>query len=286
LSILIDKSTKAIVQGLGKQGILHAKLCLDYGTNIVAGISLGKTHINGLNIPIFSCVWEALQHVEADISLIFVPANNAKDAILEAQDAKLKQAIVITEGIPLQDMLIAKAFATKNNMRIIGPNTPGIISPKQCKLGIMPESIFNQGNIGLISRSGTLMYEVALLLKESGFGISTALGIGGDPILGMSFAEVLSLFDNDKQTDCIVMIGEIGGVLETDAIDTIKKMSKKVIAYIAGKSAPKQKKMGHAGAIVSSKDESAQAKIEALSKVCYIAQNPLEIVTLIKKTLP
>jgi succinyl-CoA synthetase alpha subunit len=141
LSILIDKSTKAIVQGLGKQGILHAKLCLDYGTNIVAGISLGKTHINGLNIPIFSCVWEALQHVEADISLIFVPANNAKDAILEAQDAKLKQAIVITEGIPLQDMLIAKAFATKNNMRIIGPNTPGIISPKQCKLGIMPESI-------------------------------------------------------------------------------------------------------------------------------------------------
>lgn len=286
MSILIDKSTKAIVQGLGKQGILHAKLCLDYGTNIVAGISLGKTHINGLNIPIFSCVWEALQHVEADISLIFVPANNAKDAILEAQDAKLKQAIVITEGIPLQDMLIAKAFATKNNMRIIGPNTPGIISPKQCKLGIMPESIFNQGNIGLISRSGTLMYEVALLLKESGFGISTALGIGGDPILGMSFAEVLSLFDNDKQTDCIVMIGEIGGVLETDAIDTIKKMSKKVIAYIAGKSAPKQKKMGHAGAIVSSKDESAQAKIEALSKVCYIAQNPLEIVTLIKKTLP
>jgi succinyl-CoA synthetase alpha subunit len=286
LSILIDKSTKAIVQGLGKQGILHAKLCLDYGTNIVAGISLGKTHINGLNIPIFSCVWEALQHVEADISLIFVPANNAKDAILEAQDAKLKQAIVITEGIPLQDMLIAKAFATKNNMRIIGPNTPGIISPKQCKLGIMPESIFNQGNIGLISRSGTLMYEVALLLKESGFGISTALGIGGDPILGMSFAEVLSLFDNDNQTDCIVMIGEIGGVLETDAIDTIKKMSKKVIAYIAGKSAPKQKKMGHAGAIVSSKDESAQAKIEALSKVCYIAQNPLEIVTLIKKTLP
>jgi len=286
LSILIDKSTKAIVQGLGKQGILHAKLCLDYGTNIVAGISLGKTHINGLNIPIFSCVWEALQHVEADTSLIFVPANNAKDAILEAQDAKLKQAIVITEGIPLQDMLIAKAFATKNNMRIIGPNTPGIISPKQCKLGIMPESIFNQGNIGLISRSGTLMYEVALLLKESGFGISTALGIGGDPILGMSFAEVLSLFDNDKQTDCIVMIGEIGGVLETDAIDTIKKMSKKVIAYIAGKSAPKQKKMGHAGAIVSSKDESAQAKIEALSKVCYVAQNPLEIVTLIKKTLP
>jgi len=286
LSILIDKSTKAIVQGLGKQGILHAKLCLDYGTNIVAGISLGKTHINGLNIPIFSCVWEALQHVEADTSLIFVPANNAKDAILEAQDAKLKQTIVITEGIPLQDMLIAKAFATKNNMRIIGPNTPGIISPKQCKLGIMPESIFNQGNIGLISRSGTLMYEVALLLKESGFGISTALGIGGDPILGMSFAEVLSLFDNDKQTDCIVMIGEIGGVLETDAIDTIKKMSKKVIAYIAGKSAPKQKKMGHAGAIVSSKDESAQAKIEALLKVCYVAQNPLEIVTLIKKTLP
>jgi succinyl-CoA synthetase alpha subunit len=274
------------VQGLGRQGILHTKLCLDYGTNIVAGISLGKTHINGLDIPIFSSVWEALQHVEADTSLIFVPANNAKDAILEAQDAKLKQVIVITEGIPIQDMLIAKAFSTKNNMKIIGPNTPGIISPKQCKLGIMPKSIFNQGNIGLVSRSGTLMYEVALLLKEARFGISTALGIGGDPILGMSFAEVLSLFENDEQTDCVVMIGEIGGVLETDAINTIKKMSKKVIAYIAGKSAPKQKKMGHAGAIVSSKYESAQAKIEALSNVCYVAQNLLEIVTLIKKTLP
>lgn len=284
MSILVDKSTKAIVQGLGKQGILHTKLCLDYGTNIVAGISLGKTHIEGLNIPIFSCVWEALQHIEADTSLIFVPANNAKDAILEAQDAKLKQAIVITEGIPLQDMLIAKSFAVRNNMRIIGPNTPGIISPKQCKLGIMPESIFVEGNIGLISRSGTLMYEVALLLKESGFGISTALGIGGDPILGMDFCEALSLFENDRQTDCVVMIGEIGGILETAAIDTIKKMSKKVVAYIAGKSAPKQKKMGHAGAIISSKDETAQAKIEALSNVCHVAQNPLEIVSLIKKS--
>ncbi|MGE4546760.1 MAG: succinate--CoA ligase subunit alpha [Desulfurella sp.] len=285
MSILIDKSTKAIVQGLGKQGILHTKLCLDYGTNIVAGISLGKTRISGLDIPIFSCVCEALKNTEADTSLIFVPANNAKDAILEAIDAKLKQVIVITEGIPLQDMLIVKAFATKNNVRIIGPNTPGIISPKQCKLGIMPESIFNQGNIGLVSRSGTLMYEVALLLKEADFGVSTALGIGGDPILGMGFTEVLSLFENDDQTDCVVMIGEIGGTLEVATIDTIKKMSKKVIAYIAGKVAPKQKKMGHAGAIVSSKDESAQTKIEELSKVCYVAQNPLEIVALIKKIL-
>jgi len=282
---LIDKSTKAIVQGLGKQGILHTKLCLDYGTNIVAGISLGKTRISGLDIPIFSCVCEALKNTEADTSLIFVPANNAKDAILEAIDAKLKQVIVITEGMPLQDMLIVKAFATKYDVRIIGPNTPGIISPKQCKLGIMPESIFNQGNIGLVSRSGTLMYEVALLLKEADFGVSTALGIGGDPILGMGFAEVLSLFENDDKTDCVVMIGEIGGTLEVAAIDTIKKMSKKVVAYIAGKVAPKQKKMGHAGAIVSSKDESAQAKIEALSNVCYVAQNPLEIVTLIKKIL-
>ncbi|OSS41356.1 Succinyl-CoA ligase [ADP-forming] alpha chain [Desulfurella amilsii] len=285
MSILIDKSTRAIVQGLGKQGILHTKICLDYGTKIVAGVSLGKTHIDGLDIPVFDCVWEALQYVKADTSLIFVPANNAKDAILEAQDAGIKQTIVITEGIPLQDMLIAKAFATKNGMKIIGPNTPGIISPKQCKLGIMPESIFDKGNIGLISRSGTLMYEIALLLKESSFGVSTALGIGGDPVLGMGFAEVLSLFENDDQTDCVVMIGEIGGTLEVAAIDTIKKMSKKVVAYVAGKAAPKQKKMGHAGAIVSSKDESAQAKIEALSNVCYVAQNPLEIVTLIKKIL-
>jgi len=277
LSILINTSTKAIVQGLGKQGILHTKLCLQYGSKIVAGVSFGKSYVEGLDIPVFNCVYEALQHVNADTSLIFVPANSAADAILEAQDAGIKLAIVITEGIPLQDMLKVKAFAQKSDMKIIGPNTPGIISPNECKLGIMPEQIFNKGNIGLVSRSGTLMYEIALQLKEAGYGISTALGIGGDAVLGMSFAEVLNFFENDPQTKCVIMIGEIGGNLEIKALDTIKSMSKKVIAYIAGKNAPKQKKMGHAGAIVSIKDESVQAKIEALSNVCLVAKNPFEI---------
>lgn len=285
MSILINESTKAIVQGLGKQGILHTKLCLDYSTKIVAGVSFGKSHINDLSIPVFDSVYEALLNVQADTSLIFVPAKNVKDAILEAQDARIKQAIIITEGIPLQDMLIVKAFTSRNGMKIIGPNTPGIISPQKCKLGIMPSNIFNKGNIGLVSRSGTLMYEVALQIKESGFGISTALGIGGDAVLGMNFAQILELFENDTQTNCVVMIGEIGGSLEIDAIEIISKMSKKVIAYITGKSAPKQKKMGHAGAIVSSKDESAQAKIEALSNVCLVAKNPLEINILLRNIL-
>ena len=269
MSILINKNTKIIVQGFtGKQGSFHAKQCIEYGSQIVGGVTPSKGGQTHLGKPVFNTVREAVEATGADTTLIFVPPYFAIEAILEAADAGISLAVIITEGIPFQDMINAKLFATQKNMKIIGPNCPGIITPNECKIGIMPGNVFKKGNIGLISKSGTLTYEAAHQISSCSngqYGISTAIGIGGDPIIGISFIEALSMFEEDKETKAIVLIGEIGGNLEIEAAKFIKENIKKpIIGFIAGASAPKGKRMGHAGAIISGDKGSAKEKNKAL----------------------
>ena len=280
MSILIDKNTKVIVQGFtGKEGSFHAEQCLAYGTKIVGGVTPGKGGTEHLGQPVFNTVREAVIATGATVSMVFVPPAFVGDAVLEAADAGIELAVIITEGSPVRDMQRAKAYAVKKGMKTIGPNCPGIITAEECKIGIMPGSIFKKGNIGLISKSGTLTYEGANQVCNEGFGITTAVGIGGDPIIGLSYIQLLPMFEADPETEAIVMIGEIGGDLEIQAASFIKEHIKKpVVAFIAGQSAPKGKRMGHAGAIVSGSAGTAAEKMEALTKAgVHVVKSPAEI---------
>lgn len=280
MSILIDKNTKVIVQGFtGKEGSFHAEQCLAYGTKIVGGVTPGKGGSEHLGQPVFNTVREAVLATGATVSMVFVPPAFVGDAVLEAADAGIELAVIITEGSPVRDMQRAKAYAVKKGMKTIGPNCPGIITAEECKIGIMPGSIFKKGNIGLISKSGTLTYEGANQVCNEGFGITTAVGIGGDPIIGLSYIQLLGMFEVDPETEAIVMIGEIGGDLEIQAAKYIKEHIKKpVVAFIAGQSAPKGKRMGHAGAIVSGSAGTAAEKMEALSNAgVHVVKSPAEI---------
>ena len=266
MSILVNKDTKVIVQGFtGKEGTFHASQCLDYGTKIVGGVTPNKGGTEHLGQPVFNTVSEAVNITGATVSMIFVPPAFVADAVMEAADAGIKLAVIITEGAPVKDMGLAKAYATKKNMLTIGPNCPGIITAEECKIGIMPGFIFKKGRVGLISKSGTLTYEASNQVVKEGFGISTAVGIGGDPIIGLSYKQLLQMFQDDNETDAIVMIGEIGGDLEIQAASYIKEnITKPVVAFIAGQTAPKGKRMGHAGAIISGSAGTASEKMEAL----------------------
>ncbi len=268
MSILINKNTKLIVQGItGRDGAFHAGKMQSYGTHVVGGISPGKggQHING--IPIFNTVKEAKAETGANASIIFVPAPFAADAILEASFAGIELVIAITEGVPVQDMIRVMPFIRQNGTKLIGPNCPGLITPEECLIGILPGNIFMKGNIGLMSRSGTLTYEVVNLLTENGMGQTTCVGIGGDPVAGLYYQELLQMYEDDPATEAVVLIGEIGGDAEEQAARFIKeKMTKPVVAFIAGQTAPPGKRMGHAGAIISSGAGTAEEKIKAFNE--------------------
>ena len=289
MPIIVNKNTKAIVQGItGKQGSFHTKLMLEYGTKIVAGVTPGKGRTRIHNVPVYDTVEEALEKHEANASIIFVPAPFAADAILEALENGIKTIVTITEHIPIKDAISVMSYAKQQGATIIGPNTPGIISPEECKLGIMPAHIFRKGNVGIISRSGTLTYEIAASLTRNGLGQSTCLGLGGDPITGLNFVDVLKMFREDPQTEAVVLIGEIGGNLEELAAEYITKENypKPVAAFIAGRTAPPGKRMGHAGAIIMGKAGTAESKIEALKNAGVdMAEKPSDIAGLLLRKL-
>jgi succinyl-CoA synthetase alpha subunit len=268
MSILIDKNSRVIVQGLtGKEGQFHTKEMMNYGTSIVGGVTPGKGGKFYLGIPIFNTMYEAVNNTGGDVSVIFVPASFASDAIMEAISMNIRVIVCITEGIPVSDMIRVKYLLKGKKSRLIGPNCPGIISSQKSKVGIMPNLIFNKkGKIGIISRSGTLTYEAADQIVKCGHGISTAIGIGGDPIIGMNIQEIVELFLKDSETGCIVLIGEIGGKLEIDAAKWINKLDNKkpIIGFIAGQTAPKGRTMGHAGAIIGKLEETAKVKMSIL----------------------
>ncbi|MHC3994536.1 succinate--CoA ligase subunit alpha [Thiomicrolovo sp. ZZH C-3] len=280
MSILVNKDTKVIVQGFtGKEGTFHAEQCIAYGTQIVGGVTPNKGGQEHLGKPVFNTVKDAVDTTGATVSMIFVPPAFVGDAVMEAADAGIELAVIITEGAPVRDMMYAKMYASKKGMKTIGPNCPGIITAEECKIGIMPGMIFKKGNVGLISKSGTLTYEGANQVVKQGFGITTAVGIGGDPIIGLSYKQLLPLFEADPETEAIVMIGEIGGDLEIQAAAFIKEnITKPVVAFIAGQTAPKGKRMGHAGAIVSGAAGTAAEKMAALEAAgVKVVVSPAEI---------
>lgn len=286
MAIIIDENTKAIVQGItGGQGRFHTKAMRDYGTKIVAGVTPGKGGAVVEEIP----VYDGIEEVDGDVnaSIIFVPAPFAKDAALEAIDFGLNPVVIITERIPIRDSIEIMRKAEIKGIDVIGPNTPGIISPGKSKMGVMPSHVFEKGNIGLISRSGTLTYEIANNLSKAELGQSTTVGLGGDPVVGLSFVDVLKKFQNDEQTKAVVLVGEIGGSAEEIAADFIKQsFSKPVVAYIAGRTAPPGKRMGHAGAIVSRGVGTAESKIKALSEAgVEVAELPSDVVKILKEKL-
>lgn len=280
MSILVNKDTRLIVQGFtGKEGSFHAEQCINYGTNVVGGVTPGKGGQKHLDRPVFDSVEEAVKKTGANTSLIFVPPFLAAEAIMEAADAGIKLAVCITEGIPTRDMLKAKPYALRRGMKFIGPNCPGVLSSDEAKVGIMPGFIFKKGPVGVISKSGTLTYEAVNQVVKAGLGVSTAIGIGGDPIIGLSYIELMTMFQQDPETRALVMIGEIGGTLEIEAAKFIKNnINKPVVAFIAGQTAPKGKRMGHAGAIISGGKGTAAEKMEALSEAgIAVVRNPAEI---------
>jgi succinyl-CoA synthetase alpha subunit len=288
LSILIDKKTRLLVQGItGGEGSFHTQRCIEYGTRVVAGVTPGKGGSEVLGVPIFNTVAAAAEKTGANASLIFVPAAFAADAILEAADAGIPLVVCITEGIPVLDMVTVHSYLRDKATRLIGPNCPGLISPGKCKAGLMAGEIHLPGNIGVVSRSGTLTYETVAQLTSLGIGQSTCVGIGGDPLPGTTFVDVLKLFQKDRETKAVVLIGEIGGTAEQDAARFIKeKMTKPVVAFVAGATAPPGRRMGHAGAIISGSSGRAQDKMAALAAAgATIAPSPAEIGHTMKKVL-
>jgi succinyl-CoA synthetase alpha subunit len=281
MAILVGEQTRVLVQGItGREGSFHARQCLDYGTQVVAGVTPGKGGQRVEGVPVFDTVGEAVEATGANTSLIFVPASFAADAILEAVDGGVKLVVCITEGIPVRDMIMVREALVHCGARLIGPNCPGVISPGRCKVGIMPGPIHRPGAVGVISRSGTLTYEVVDQLTRRGMGQSTSIGIGGDPIVGSSFVDILELFHDDPETEAVVLIGEIGGRAEEEAAAFIKEtgFTKPVVAFIAGQTAPSGRRMGHAGAIISGGQGTAAEKIEALEAVgVTVAPSPAEI---------
>lgn len=290
MSVLVNKNSKVIVQGFtGTEGTFHAQQMIEYGTNVVGGVTPGKGGSSHLERPVFNTVSDAVQKSGADVSIIFVPPAFASDAIMEAADAGIKVIICITEGIPVQDMIYAKSYVkSKKNVTLIGPNCPGVITAGEAKVGIMPGFIFKKGRIGIVSKSGTLTYEAADQIVKAGLGISTAIGIGGDPIIGTPTKDAVELLMNDPETDAIVMIGEIGGSYEADAARWVKANGNKkpVVGFIAGQTAPAGRRMGHAGAIIGGADDTAAAKIKIL-KECgiHVSMSPAEIGDTLVKAL-
>jgi succinyl-CoA synthetase alpha subunit len=291
MSIIIDKDTRVIVQGItGSEGAFHTQQMREYGTRIIAGVTPGKGGMTIQGIPVFNTVRDALRETEANASVIFVPPAFAADAIMEAVDSGIRTVVCLTEGIPTMDMIAVKQFMRGKDARLIGPNTPGVISPGHCKIGVMAGYIHVRGPVGIMSRSGTLTYEAVYQLTKRSIGQSTCVGIGGDPVIGVDFVDILTMFEKDEETEAVVMIGEIGGSAEENAADYCRQhMSKPVVAFIAGMSAPAGRRMGHAGAIISGGKGDAASKVRALKEAgITIVENPAEIgatVAAIRKSL-
>ena len=281
MSILVNKQSKVLVQGFtGTEGTFHASQMIEYGTNVVGGVTPGKGGTAHLDRPVFNTVAETVKHTGANVSIIFVPPAFAADAIMEAADAGIELVICITEGIPVQDMIRAKNYLLGKKTRLIGPNCPGVITAGECKVGIMPGFVFKKGRVGIVSKSGTLTYEAADQVAKAGLGITTAVGIGGDPIIGTTTKEAVELFMNDDETDAIVMIGEIGGGMEAEAARWIKDSGNKkpVIGFIAGQTAPAGRRMGHAGAIIGGAEDTAEAKMKILAECgVHVVDSPADI---------
>ena len=281
MGVLVNKDSRIIVQGFtGSEGTFHAGQMIEYGTNVVGGVTPGKGGQTHLDRPVFNTVEDAVKEAQADTSIIFVPPAFAADAIMEAADAGIKVIICITEGIPVADMINAANYIKSKDCRLIGPNCPGVITPGEAKVGIMPGFVFKKGKVGIVSKSGTLTYEAADQVVKQGLGITTAIGIGGDPIIGTTTKEAVELLINDPETECVVMIGEIGGQLEADAANWYKESGSKkpIVGFIAGETAPAGRTMGHAGAIVGGSDDTAQAK-KKIMKACgiHVVESPAEI---------
>jgi succinyl-CoA synthetase alpha subunit len=280
MGVLVNKNSKVIVQGFtGTEGTFHATQMIEYGTNVVGGVTPGKGGTSHLSRPVFNTVVDAVKTTGADVSIIFVPPAFAADAVMEAADAGIKVIICITEGIPVQDMVIAKNYIASKDCRLIGPNCPGVITSDEAKVGIMPGFIFKKGRVGIVSKSGTLTYEAADQVAKAGLGVSTAIGIGGDPIIGTTTKEAIELLMNDPETDAIVMIGEIGGGMEAEAANWLKdNMRKPVVGFIAGQTAPAGRRMGHAGAIVGGADDTAAAKMKIMTECgIHVVNSPADI---------
>ncbi len=289
MSVLVNKDSKIIVQGFtGGEGTFHAGQMIDYGTNVVGGVTPGKGGQTHLDKPVFNTVSEAVEKVGADTTIIFVPPAFAADAIMEAAEAGIKVIITITEGIPVADMIKVADYIKDKDCRLVGPNCPGVITPEEAKVGIMPGFVFKKGNVGVVSKSGTLTYEAADQVVRQGFGISTAIGIGGDPIIGTTTKDAVQMLINDEETNCVVMIGEIGGNLEADAAKWYKESGSKkpIIGFIAGETAPAGRTMGHAGAIVGGSDDTAQAKKKIMREHgINVVDSPAEIGKKVKEIL-
>ena len=288
MSVLVNKQSRVVVQGItGSEGTFHATQMIEYGTNVVGGVTPGKGGTTYLERPVFNTMEESVTATGADVSVIFVPAAFAADAILEAANAGIKLVVCITEGIPVEDMITVKAILKDKPTRLVGPNCPGVITPDECKVGIMPGFIHKKGRVGIISKSGTLTYEAVYQLTNEGLGQSSCIGIGGDPIIGTSTLDAVKLFMEDPDTDAIVMIGEIGGTMEADAAYWIKEHgTKPVVGFIAGQTAPKGRRMGHAGAIVGGAEDTAAAKMKILRECgVHVVESPADIGATVKKVL-
>ena len=289
MSIIVNKDSKVLVQGFtGSEGTFHSEQMIEYGTNVVCGVTPGKGGSEHLNKPVYNSVQEAVINEDINTSIIFVPPAFAADAIMEAAESGIKTIVAITEGIPVSDMTKVVSFIKEKNVRLIGPNCPGIITPEEAKIGIMPGFVFQKGNVGIVSKSGTLTYEAADQVVKAGYGISTAIGVGGDPIIGTTLLDSVQLFMNDESTDLIVLIGEIGGQLEIDAAKWIAENGNKkpVVGFIAGETAPKGRKMGHAGAIIGGKDDTATAKKRIMRESgISVVDSPADIGKTVKQIL-